>query len=575
MKFGNCPTDHPDQPHHPPACLRRVAAVPAAVSTLLGLLLLAPSAHALRFELDNPDLTLRWDNTVKYSAAVRLKNPDASVAGSDSNNNLDDGDLNFKRGLISNRLDLLTEVDFAWRKANGLRISGAAWYDDVYNRSNDNTSPGTNNNVSVPNNQFTNATKRLHGRDAEVLDAFAYGRFDLGDDSALTWRLGRYTLLYGESLFLGGNGIAAAQSSIDIVKALSVPNVQFKEIGRPIGQISGLLQLSPSVTVGAYYQLEWRKFRLPGAGSYFSNADVLDDGGEALYAPGMSANGGPYFQRGQDIKARNNGQGGAQLRFRPSANWEFGVYAAQYHDKTPKIYVRPGSNAGGPNAFGVSIGDYVLAYPEDIRTLGGSFATVLGETNVSGEVSVRSNQPLAGANGDVYLDFTGTADNRDKGLYPVGKTFHVNVSAITLLPGSALWQGAAFVGEVGFNRRLSVTNSVALDPNVSKDAWAARVSFEPSYFQVMPNVDLTVPVGLGVNVGRSSLGPGPFGPHNGGDMSVAFNAEYRKQIKFGLQLTHYFGAGGPLTADPTARYYSYQQNMKDRDFISLSVQSTF
>jgi len=554
----------------------RVRGVSASVVAVL-MAVAGNQANAFSLKTDNPDIDMRWDNTAKYSAAWRLKNPDPVVAGSTVNSNLDDGDLNFGKGLISNRVDLLSEFDFSYKKTAGFRVSGAAWYDDVYQHGTDNHSPSTTNNVSAAYNEFNPATKKLHGNDAEFLDAFVWGRTDLGDDKTLSVRAGRYTLLYGESLFLGGNGIAGAQSSIDVVKALSVPNVQFKEIGRPIGQLSGDLQLSSNLSLGAYYQLEWRKYRVPGAGSYFSVADVLDTGAEALYAPAPGFGpGGLYFQRGTDIKARNSGQGGMQVRFKTSPNWEFGVYAAQFHDKTPKIYVRPGINAAGPTAFGVAVGDYVLVYPEDIRVFGASFATVVGDTNVSGEISMRSNQPLAGANGDVFVDPTGKADNNGNPLYPVGRTFHANVSAISLLPATKLWDGASVVGELGFNRRLNVSNGLALDPSVTRDAFGMRVSFEPNYFQVIPDVDLTVPIGLGYAFGgRSSLGPNVFGPNNGGDFSIALNADYHKQVKFGLQYTHYLGTKGPLTLDPVLRQYSYYQTYADRDFISFSIQTSF
>jgi len=138
-----------------------------------------------------------------------------------------------------------------------------------------------------------------------------------------------------------------------------------------------------------------------------------------------------------------------------------------------------------------------------------------------------------------------------------------------------LWDGASLVGELGVNRLLSNTNGVALDPAVTRDAWGSRVTFEPSYFQVLPNLDLTVPLGLGMAFGgRSALGPNVFGPHNGGDMSIGISAEYQKKLKFGLQWTHYLGRGDAFTKD-AARSYSYGQTYKDRDFISFSMQATF
>ncbi|WP_442975101.1 DUF1302 domain-containing protein, partial [Salmonella enterica] len=149
----------------------------------------------------------------------------------------------------------------------GARLSGAAWYDTIYNRHNDNDSPATVNSASVGPNEFTDATRKLHGRRAELLDAFVFGKFDLGG-SPLTVRLGSHTVVYGESLFFGSNGIANAQGPVDIVKLVTVPGSQFKEILRPVNQVSGQYQATETVSLGAYYQFEWRKTRIPAAGSY-------------------------------------------------------------------------------------------------------------------------------------------------------------------------------------------------------------------------------------------------------------------------------------------------------------------
>lgn len=188
---------------------------------------LSATSTAFAFQVDtgNPDLRMSWDNTVKYSAAWRTSDADSDIAdnsvGVQANTN--DGDLNFDKGLISNRLDLLSELDLRYKRNYGLRLSGAAWYDDVYNKSNDN--PGALggalvNSRSADFDEFTNDTEKLHGRKAELLDAFVYGTFTPGDMN-LNAKAGRFTQLYGESLFFGSNGIAAAQTSLDLIKAPS------------------------------------------------------------------------------------------------------------------------------------------------------------------------------------------------------------------------------------------------------------------------------------------------------------------------------------------------------------------
>ncbi|MBL0952072.1 MAG: DUF1302 family protein, partial [Pseudomonas sp.] len=288
---------------------------------------LASSAPAMAAQIDlgDSDWQLRWDNTLKYSQAWRLNRADDRLTNAPTANSLfpsiqSQGDKNFSRGLVSNRLDILSEMDLSHRNY-GLRLSGAAWYDHVYNEDTD----------SREQPHFLSKTRDLHGRDAELLDAFVYLRGELGDTSQGVLRLGRHSLVYGESLFYGGNGIGAAQGPTDVVKLLSVPGSQFKEILRPVNQISGQLQINPQLSVGAYYQFEWERSNLPGAGSYLSDNDAIGDGSGAL----TDVTGGRTLHA-SDIEAKNSGQGGMQLRFKPEGTeLELGLYVAQYHDKAP------------------------------------------------------------------------------------------------------------------------------------------------------------------------------------------------------------------------------------------------
>ena len=134
----------------------------AVAGALIAQFALLPQAWAMELDAGNPDVKARWDNTVKYSTAWRLKDPsDTLVNSPPASINLDDGDRNFGKGLISNRLDLLSEFDASY-KSFGVRVSGAAWYDDVYNKSTDNNSPFTSNSFSVANDRFTEATRNLH-----------------------------------------------------------------------------------------------------------------------------------------------------------------------------------------------------------------------------------------------------------------------------------------------------------------------------------------------------------------------------------------------------------------------------
>lgn len=560
--------------------------------TLALMLALLPTLPARAFVVDtgNDDLKVRWDNTFKYSVGYRLEDPDQSVAasipsalGGSGNPNVDFGDMNYKRGLINNRLDLLSELDVAWQRDLGFRLSGAAWYDTVYQRDSHDfptESPYSllaNNRAALAggaNNQMSDSAKNLMGNKGEISDAFVYGSTALGEGMKLSGRLGRHTLLYGETLFLGANGIAAAQGPVDLIKAYSVPNSQFKEIGLPVGQLSTNLQVNQDLSFGAYYQYEWRPLRLPAAGSYFSPADFVGTGADLLLTPtGGAAN------RIADQKGRDSGQFGGRVKFRlPDSEVEWGLYAARYDDKTPM----PVFNATDPaGAYGG--GTYRLTYARNVKVYGLSFSTLVGETNVAGEISTRRNTPLHPL-GDLVVNFNNSANNDDDTAYARGNTLHANLSAITVFPATALWQGASLVGELAFNRLLSVTHNPTnaaypdgvLNTTHTRDAWFMRTVFQAEYFQVMPGVDMQVPIGIGYGIaGRSAVLQ--LYPEHGGDLSVGFNFDYQKTWRAGVQVTHYFGPAGPapsLTTGETT-YASYKQYYADRDFITLSVQRSF
>lgn len=510
---------------------------------------LTSASYAFEIPTNVEDLQIRFDNTVKYSAAFRVKSPESRLL---ADVNMDDGDRNFrKRGLISNRLDLFSEFDAVYR-GFGVRISGAAWYDQKYNQHTKNNSPGTYNAASVSSNHFPDATRDLHGRKAEFLDTFVFGRKEIGD-MLLTARLGKYTILYGESLFFGSNGIAAAQAPTDIVKLLSVPGTQFKELMRPVPQISGDLQIAHNLSIGGYYQFHWEKDRLPAVGSYFSGVDILDVGGEQFFAgPGLT------LTRARDNKAKNSGQGGLQLRYSPdNQDIEYGFYAVRYHSKAPITLMDFASS------------QYQMVYPEGIRAYGASLTTNIGRVNVGLEASIRHNMPLVPQAGGIQAP----------GTYPVGKTFHAQGSWIALLHASPFWQGGTFLGEIAYHRIMHVdAYRNNLDSNASRSAAAMRLLFTPQYFQVMQGVDIGIPIGLGYGLTGNSgvLHPG-FGVKHGGDFSIGINGDYKKQWRFSLTWTKFFGKSDGVLTPPNSASpaYSYKQNMKDRDFIAFSLQRTF
>lgn len=531
----------------------------ALLLVLLTLALLPWQAQAFQSYVGDTDLSIRWDNTFKYSAAYRLRDQlDTLIADA----NYDDGDRNFDKGLVSNRFDWLSELE-ANLPFGGVRVSGAAWYDTVYNESNDNDSPLTNNSTSVPYDEFTDDTRDLHGRDVELLDAFVYANLDLAD-VGMTLRAGRLTQLYGETLFFGANGIADAQGPIDLVKLLTVPSSQFKEVLRPVEQLTFDLQVTSNLSFGAYYQFRWHETRLPAAGSYLSNAEIIGEGTESwILGPGVA------MTHRDDLEPDDQGQGGVKLRYTlDSLGIDLGLYAARYHAKTPTAaYIDP-----------VATMNYRWVYAQDIETYGASATGSMGQLNWATELSYRHNAPL---NTDPQVSVGLTAGNdEDDRLYAVGDTAHANLSGIYVMQPTFLWDGGALLAELAYNRRLKITdNESALAQNTTKDAWALRMIFEPTYFQVLTGLDLSVPIGLGYNfAGRSSaIANFNGGSSKAGDMSLGLKFVYRTVWNAGLSYVKYFGSADTFTVphNSPAPHLSFQQSLEDRDFISFYISRAF
>jgi hypothetical protein len=523
--------------------LRAAAPAALALSTMWSL-----AAVAVEIPMGN-DVEVRWDNTVKYSDAFRVKQRDDYLLSSP---NQDDGDQNFARGLISNRLDVLSEFDIRYHDF-GLSASGAAWYDSVYNSPNDNHSPQTFNPVSVSNTHFTNATRDLDGRKAELLNAFVYGKETIGD-TTLTFRAGRHTLLWGESLLIPNNGIAYGQAPLDIIKLLSVPNTLAKELFLPVAQLSAQLQMPHNFSFAAYTQFEYRETRLPGVGSYFSFLDFAEAGGERILAGPLS------FYRGADQTPKNTGQYGVSLRYSSdSLGADFGLYALTYDDKLPQVglLIHPNFAIG-------QLGSYYLVFPHASHIYGFSVSTSAGPANVAAEVSVRTNTPLV--SGPVIAPTVATSSNPNGAI---GESLHAQVSALYALHSNWLWQGGDFAGELAYNTRLSVThNPTSMDPTTTKNAAGLRFIFNPTWFQVLPGVDVTVPLGVGYNFWGNSSVVQLFngGAVRGGDVTTGANVAFRTVWKGSLTYTKYFEFGQDHNP---ANFYV------DRDFIALSVQRTF
>ena len=198
------------------------------------------AVHAFEIPTDNPDLAVRFDNTIRANYGLRVESRDPKIGNSAL---ADEGDYRFDTNdAVAKRIDLLSELDIVWRKRYGMRASAAAWYDGAYSSGNSasNPNPPLVNIPSYPNHQYSDTTKRLYrGPSAEILDLFVFGGADLGDVPVRA-KLGRHTVYWGESLLLGGHlhSVSYAQVPLDLQKGFATPGTEAKELFRPLNQLS-------------------------------------------------------------------------------------------------------------------------------------------------------------------------------------------------------------------------------------------------------------------------------------------------------------------------------------------------
>jgi hypothetical protein len=517
-----------------PIARRVFAASLSALVSLLTLPLVATRTSA--DELYAADgVELRWDNTLRYTTAARISARDPTIL---ANSNRDDGDRDFAPGIVSNRLDLMSQLDLAQGDL-GVHVSAAAWYDSVYHANTDNRSEATTNVTAVPSTHFAPDTRNLYGQYAELDDAFLYDTVDVGD-IPLSLRAGRQTVLWGESLFYDQNSIASALAPTDYTRTATGENSYSNNVYLPVTQLVLAAQLLPNVALTIYDQVEARASRQAGDGAYLSYVDFIGAGAGRLFLPS-----GQYLILGNDGKVSASGQYGAALHASISGA-DFGFYALKFNARDPQIIETIAPDTQNPQIAG----SYRLVFPKDITLYGASASTALADGTVAGEISIRQNMPLL-----IYGQQGSGAGAR---TYFKGDLLHVQASAQLPIGQTAVWDTADLSMEVAAD---DVTDAYDSGPLADRFAMKTRILIEPHYFQVLPNLDLTFPAGAGYNFTGHSFSY--YAQTEGaGDFQIGVSALYRSVWKASLTMTGFIGS--PL-----------RQPLADRDFIALSLERTF
>jgi len=564
---------------HPSSAMRCNGPTPARPTLLtvaVAASLLSPAAWAFEIDTGNPDLTLRWDNTLRYNHAVRVEQRDSKIGNSAL---ADEGDYRFDKGdAVAKRLDILSELDLVYARAHGLRISAAGWYDGAYDgRSRTNPNAPFTNIPSYVDQQYSSTTQRLYrGGTGEILDAFVFSQVNLGEVPVRA-KLGRHTVYWGESLLLGGNlhGVAYAQNPLDLQKAFATPGAEAKELFRPLNQLSMQAQVSDTLSLAAQYMLEWESFRYPEGGTYLGPVDFVFNGPDRQCAAACATATPIFATRGNAAEPKQRGEFGLSARWSPEwLDGTAGLYYRRFADKLPQTLITQGG--ASPR--------YNLIYADGIDLLGLSLAKSIAGVSVGAELSMRRNTPL---NSQVLGPAIGLPEpGETKG--PRGDTLHAVLNGLGTINKTPVFDAATWAAELVWSQYTQVRsganlfNALGHTPCNGRDKWDGCVTrnyvgigmgFTPTWYQVAPGIDLSMP--LNYAVGLKGNAATVFGGNEGlGNYSVGLGADVHQKYRIDLKYIDYIGRyrdnGTAVTSTNGLTTY-----LKDRGFVSLTLKTSF
>ncbi|MDP1578860.1 MAG: DUF1302 domain-containing protein [Candidatus Didemnitutus sp.] len=357
-----------------------------AIAALAAIVAL-PVSQAFVFELG--EIKGSFDTTLSVGGLYRLNDPSPDnygltgrfngVAGRQRSVNSDDGNLNYGEGIASFLIKANHDLQMDY-KDMGVFIRGY-YFTDI-----------ENNNRARVRTQLGPQAQKVVGEGAELLDAYVYFKPTLGDMPARVG-IGKQLLSWGESTFIP-NGINSV-NPIDVAK-LRTPGSELKEALLPISMVSTSLGLTDSLTMEAFYLLDWERTRVDPPGTYFSTNDFVAKGGTKVYL-GFGAlpdNGvlGP-INRGPDNEPGSSGQYGVNFRYLSKLNnTEFGFYFMNYHSRLPTISARTPTS---PVNSALVVSDSAAALQAN-ATFMGNLAAAVGGANVASSLTTLIGATLTG-----------------------------------------------------------------------------------------------------------------------------------------------------------------------------------
>ncbi|AOE86696.1 DUF1302 domain-containing protein [Pseudomonas sp. BN417] len=512
------------------------------------------ASQAVTLKADQ-DWTINFDTSLQWLAGWRVEGRDPRIANNPNNHA---ADHKFDRGeMVTNRVQGLFELQGVYQDNYGFRVSASAWNDFAYD---DDVEVRPGYLPTYSDGKYSSHTKKYHIRGAELLDAFVFSNFEVADHNASV-RLGRFSQQWGNAVFFGYSGIAFGQHPVDFIKGFSQPGSSVKELILPRTQVYGSFDINDELSIAAQYFLEWRPNRFPEGATYLAPADILFEGPDV----GGSVVPGAVVGKSDDPDDINDNFG-VRLDWTPAwANGDrIGFYYRQYDEPEPVATL--------------NFPQVELKYAEKSKMYAMSYETAIGANSLGFEVNYRQDTAL-------------------QSVFPseVAKGDLVNVLANSLisLPGNSLWDAATVLGEVTYTHLTKVHDKdiyngegYACKGNRSDgcgtdNAVAVALLFEPSWLQILPSTDISLPIFVQYGVtGNPAYAAGGFYAEDSVIASIGVKAAVAQKHYFALQYQDYYWnpTGRIVNGAPGGDIYAGGNGptgLNDKGWVSLSYNTSF
>jgi hypothetical protein len=557
-----------------------------------------------------------FDVSLAYGLLTRTESRDRDLIGIGNGGdaatvNVDDGDLNYDKGIVSNGVRATAELTLKWRNF-GAYVRGYGFYDFETELDDRNHSA------------LSSDADDLVGSGGDFQDYYLSAALNLGG-LPVQLRVGNQVLNWGESGLL--------RFGIDVINpldliAISQPMTTARDTFVRQGMLWAAANLTETIAVEGFYQYDWQEVRAAPVGWYFSADDLIggDGTGQAFSGFGQFSDRGTdldsYFgltpgtlgfdrgfmripSRGRD-KPNSQGQFGFTIQsfFQALNGAKLALHFINYHSRLPLISGRTADqqavdetsnaavdvraaalamDAGIPLDEARDIEEtltigglanatrYFATYPEDIQMLGASFSTATPWTGtlISGELSHHFGWPVQILQEEVLVaslspilftdDFSQTslgefgAEQVVKGYAKSDKT-QVSFGAIQRF-GPRLRASQTLLGfDIGWVRFSDLPNGHLAD----RDSWGYRLTASMVYSGVFGGISLRPSVIWTHDFKGIGAGPGVAFIEKRKSISVGVALNYNNRWTASLSYTSFFD-GTPINL------------LADRDFMRFNL----